>query len=137
MMAHDFVVGRKNPWRDLFDPARTKVLGGTWDYIKENIDYPYYLIRDRFAGPEGRSLRAVRRGEGKIVEIEGHRVAAYRSEQGKVTTLSPVCTHLGCEVRWNDAEHTWDCPCHGSRFTPTGGVLAGPAETPLDPLRQR
>jgi len=137
MMAHDFVVGRKNPWRDLFDPARTKIRGGTWDYIKENIDYPYYLIRDRFAGPEGRSLRAVRRGEGKIVELEGHRVAAYRSEQGKVTTLSPVCTHLGCEVRWNDAEHTWDCPCHGSRFTPTGGVLAGPAETPLNPLRQR
>jgi Rieske Fe-S protein len=134
MMAHDAVVGRKNPWRDLFDPSRTKVLGATWDYIKENIDYPYYLIRDRFAGPEGRTLRAVRRGEGKILEIDGQRVAAYRSEQGRVTTLSPVCTHLGCEVRWNDAEHTWDCPCHGSRFTPAGAVLSGPAETPLEKI---
>jgi glycine/D-amino acid oxidase-like deaminating enzyme/nitrite reductase/ring-hydroxylating ferredoxin subunit len=131
MMARDFVVGRKNPWRDLFDPGRAKVLGGTWDYIKENLDYPYYLIRDRFAGPEGRSLRAVRRGEGRIIEVNGTRVAAYRNEQGRVMTMSSVCTHLGCEVRWNDAEHTWDCPCHGSRFTPNGRVLAGPAETPL------
>ena len=131
MMAHDYVIGRRSPWRDLFDPARTKVLGGAWDYIKENIDYPYYLIRDRFAGPEGRSLRAVPRGEGRIVEVNGERVAVYRSERGRVTKLSPVCTHLGCEVRWNDAERTWDCPCHGSRFKPSGEVLAGPAETPL------
>jgi glycine/D-amino acid oxidase-like deaminating enzyme/nitrite reductase/ring-hydroxylating ferredoxin subunit len=131
MMAHDWGTGRKNPWQDLFDPSRTKVLGGTWDYIRENFDYPYYLIRDRFAGPEGRSLRAVRRGEGRLLEVNGERVAAYRNDKGAVTQLSPVCTHLGCEVRWNDAEHTWDCPCHGSRFTPTGGVLSGPAETPL------
>jgi glycine/D-amino acid oxidase-like deaminating enzyme/nitrite reductase/ring-hydroxylating ferredoxin subunit len=134
MMARDFATGRKNPWSALFDPGRATVLGGTWDYVKENLDYPYYLIRDRFAGPEGRSLRELRRGEGRILELQGRRVAAYRSDQGKVTTLSPVCTHLGCEVRWNDAEHTWDCPCHGSRFTPTGAVLSGPAETPLDKL---
>ena len=132
MMAHDWVTGRKSPWADLFDPGRTKVRGGTWDYIKENVDYPYYLIRDRFVGPEARSLRAVRRGEGKIVEIGGEKVAAYRSDKGATTLLSPVCTHMGCHVKWNDAEHTWDCPCHGSRFTPTGGVLSGPAETPLE-----
>lgn len=134
MMAHDFVAGRKNPWRDLFDPGRTKMLGGTWDYVKENVDYPYYLIRDRFAGPEGKSLRALRRGEGKILELNGERVAAYRDDKGKVTQLSAVCTHLGCEVRWNPAGQTWDCPCHGSRFTPAGAVLSGPAETPLAKL---
>ena len=132
MMAHDYVAGRKNPWTDLFAPSRVKLRGGTWDYLKENVDYPYYMLRDRFAGPEARSLRAVRRGEGKIVEVGGERLAVYRTEAGKVTKLSPVCTHMGCEVRWNDAEHSWDCPCHGSRFTPTGGVLAGPAETPLE-----
>lgn len=133
MMAHDWAIGRRNPWRDLFDPGRTKIRGGTWDYIKENADYPYYMIRDRFVGPDAKSLRAVQRGEGKIVEIGGKKVAAYRSEKGTTTLLSPVCTHMGCNVRWNDAESTWDCPCHGSRFTPTGQVLAGPAETPLEP----
>ena len=134
MMAHDWAAGRRNPWSDLFDPGRAKVRGGTWDYIKENLDYPYYLIRDRFAGPEARSLRAVKRGSGRIVEINGKKVAAYRSEKGVVTLLSPVCTHLGCLVDWNPAEATWDCPCHGSRFTPSGKVLSGPAETPLEPM---
>lgn len=133
MMAHDCAIGRRNPWRELFDPGRTKVRGGTWDYIKENADYPYYLIRDRFVGPDAKSLRAVRPGEGKIVEVEGRKVAVYRSEKGTTTLLSPVCTHMGCHVKWNDAETTWDCPCHGSRFAPTGKVLSGPAESPLPP----
>jgi glycine/D-amino acid oxidase-like deaminating enzyme/nitrite reductase/ring-hydroxylating ferredoxin subunit len=132
MMARDYVDGRKNPWADLFEPSRTKLRGGTWDYLKENVDYPYYMLRDRFTGPEARTRRAVRRGEGKIVEVGGERRAMYRSEAGTLIELSPVCTHMGCEVRWNDAEKTWDCPCHGSRFKPTGGVLAGPAETPLE-----
>lgn len=131
MMAHDWVLGRKNPWNDLFEPGRTKVRRGAWDYIKENADYPYYMIRDWFVGPDAKSLRAVRRGEGRILELAGKRVAAYRNERGAATLLSPVCTHMGCEVVWNDAEQTWDCPCHGSRFTPSGKVLAGPAETPL------
>ena len=137
LMAHDWAIGLKNPWTELFDPGRTKVRGGTWDYLKENVDYPYYLVRDRLRSPEARSLRAVRRGEGRIVEIEGQKVAAYRSEKGQTTTLSPVCPHMGCEVAWNRAECTWDCPCHGSRFTPTGRVLAGPAESPLAPAKPK
>jgi glycine/D-amino acid oxidase-like deaminating enzyme/nitrite reductase/ring-hydroxylating ferredoxin subunit len=132
MMAHDFVTERKNPWRDLFDPGRKKVRGGAWDYLKENVDYPYYMVRDWFVGPEGKTLRGVRNGEGKIVEIRGQRVAASRDDRGRTTLLSPVCTHMGCEIAWNSAERTWDCPCHGSRFTPSGKVLAGPAETPLE-----
>ncbi len=132
MMARDWAAGRKNPWRELFDPGRTKIIGGAWDYIKENADYPYYMLRDRLRGPDARTLRSVRRGEGKLIEIGGKRVAAYRDDNGRVTQLSPVCTHMGCEVRWNGAERTWDCPCHGSRFTTTGKVLAGPAESPLE-----
>jgi glycine/D-amino acid oxidase-like deaminating enzyme/nitrite reductase/ring-hydroxylating ferredoxin subunit len=133
IMACDTVSGRANPWKELFDPGRTKIRGGLWDYLRENKDYPYYLVRDRFAGAEGRTLRSLRRGEGKILQLEGKRVAAYRNEAGAVTLLSPVCTHLGCLVGWNTAERTWDCPCHGSRFEPTGQVLAGPAESPLKP----
>jgi glycine/D-amino acid oxidase-like deaminating enzyme/nitrite reductase/ring-hydroxylating ferredoxin subunit len=131
MMARDRVLGRENPWSDLFDPGRKKIKGGLWDYLRENKDYPYYMVRDRFAGAEGRSLRAVRRGEGRILELDGTRVAAYRDESGSVTRLSPICTHMGCVVAWNAAERTWDCPCHGSRFEPTGTVLSGPAESPL------
>ena len=130
MMAHDCVAGVKNPWADLFDPGRKKI-SGLWDYLKENKDYPYYLVRDRFAGADARSLRAVPRATGKILELDGQMVAAYRHSDGEVTLLSSICTHLGCRVDWNSADHTWDCPCHGSRFAPTGDVLAGPAEKPL------
>jgi glycine/D-amino acid oxidase-like deaminating enzyme/nitrite reductase/ring-hydroxylating ferredoxin subunit len=131
MMAADYVMGRTNPWGELFDPGRKKIRGALWDYVTENKDYPYYLVRDRFAGVEGKSLRALRRGQGRILEVNGKRVAAYRDERGATIMRSPVCTHMGCEVGWNDAERTWDCPCHGSRFKPDGAVIAGPAEAPL------
>jgi Rieske Fe-S protein len=132
MMACDAVTGVVNPWRDLFDINRKKVIGGLWDYLKENKDYPYYLIRDRFAGAEGRSFRALRRNSGRILDIKGTKVAAYRDGNGVVTTLSPSCTHMGCKVQWNSVEETWDCPCHGSRFSATGAVMSGPAESPLE-----
>jgi glycine/D-amino acid oxidase-like deaminating enzyme/nitrite reductase/ring-hydroxylating ferredoxin subunit len=131
MMAADHILGRKNPWSDLFDPGRKKIRGALWDYIKENKDYPYYLIRDRFAGAEGKSLREVRRGSGKVIEVKGEKLAVYRDDRGATVKRSAVCTHMGCLVDWNEAERTWDCPCHGSRFKPDGAVIAGPAEAPL------
>jgi Rieske Fe-S protein len=137
IMAADAALGLKNPWAELFDVGRTKIRGGAWDYVKENLDYPYYMLRDRIAGPDAKSLRDLRRGEGKIVEVKGERVAAYRADNGRVTLLSPVCTHMGCQVDWNTAERTWDCPCHGSRFMPDGQVLSGPAESPLEKVRSR
>jgi glycine/D-amino acid oxidase-like deaminating enzyme/nitrite reductase/ring-hydroxylating ferredoxin subunit len=137
MMARDAALGLKNPWQELFDVGRTKVKGGAWDYLKENIDYPYYLVRDRFAGAESRSLRALRPGEGGVLSLNGQRVAAFRAADGSVSVLSPICTHMGCVVGWNTAEQTWDCPCHGSRFKATGEVLSGPAESPLPRLNAR
>jgi glycine/D-amino acid oxidase-like deaminating enzyme/nitrite reductase/ring-hydroxylating ferredoxin subunit len=131
MMACDAAMGRTNPWRELFDVGRATVRTGAWDYVKENASYPYYMIRDRFAGPEGKSLRDVKSGEGKVLEINGERVAASRDEEGRLSLVSAVCTHMGCLVAWNSAEGTWDCPCHGSRFTAAGDVMAGPAETRL------
>jgi len=131
LMISDAILGRSNPWTELFDPGRKALTRGLWDYVKENVDYPYYLIRDRFAGAEAKSLRAVRRGQGKIIERNGAKVAAYRDPAGTVTLRSAICTHMGCTVDWNTAERTWDCPCHGSRFKPTGDVISGPAESPL------
>jgi glycine/D-amino acid oxidase-like deaminating enzyme/nitrite reductase/ring-hydroxylating ferredoxin subunit len=131
IMISDAILGRSNPWTELFDPSRKALTRGLWDYLKENADYPYYMIRDRFAGPDAQSLRAVRRGRGAIIERQGTKVAAYRDQAGQVTLRSATCTHMGCTVAWNTAERTWDCPCHGSRFTPGGDVIAGPAEAPL------
>jgi Rieske Fe-S protein len=83
------------------------------------------------------SLQAVPHGEGRIVDLDRRRVAAFRRDNGSLVLRSAVCTHLGCIVGWNAAERTWDCPCHGSRFTPDGDVLAGPAESPLSRVSTR
>lgn len=131
MMARDAALGTRNPWSGLFDANRTHITKGIWDYVRENVDYPYYMIRDRFSGADGRDLRAVGRGEGKIIDLRGNRVAASRNGAGTLSVVSPVCTHMGCHVAWNKADSTWDCPCHGSRFSPSGRVLRGPAEKDL------
>jgi glycine/D-amino acid oxidase-like deaminating enzyme/nitrite reductase/ring-hydroxylating ferredoxin subunit len=134
MMATDWILGGSNPWRGLFDAGRTNVRRGIWNYITENADYPYYLVRDRFAGRDGANLRSIPRGEGRVIDLDGKAAAVYRAIDGSVTARSAVCTHMGCLVRWNAAGQSWDCPCHGSRFAPDGGVMAGPAEAPLSPI---
>jgi glycine/D-amino acid oxidase-like deaminating enzyme/nitrite reductase/ring-hydroxylating ferredoxin subunit len=134
MMFADYVAGQINPWAELFDPGRTKITGGLWDYLKENKDYPYYLIRDRFAGNGGHSLRTIKRGTGEVIDVGGKPAAVYRGLDSQIYVRSAICTHMGCYVHWNDAERTWDCPCHGSRFKVNGDVLAGPAEDALAAL---
>ena len=134
MMIGDAILARTNPWTDLFHPDRSALKHQAWAYVEENLDYPYYMIRDRFAGADSRPLRSVPRGEGRVVERNGKKIAAYRDEAGALTLHSAVCTHMGCVVAWNPSEGTWDCPCHGSRFKVDGQVLAGPAESPLPPV---
>ena len=101
---------------------------GVWEYLRENVDYPYHLIRDRFAGADAQSLRVMKRRQGKIIERNGSKVAAYRDPSA---ARSAICTDMGCFVEWNTAERKWNCPCHGSRLKPTGDVISGPAEAPL------
>ena len=109
-----------------------------WDYLQENKDYPYYLIRDRFAGAEGTiAARRASAARARSSSIDGEQVAAYRDEAGASIVRSAICTHMGCLVEWNEAERTWDCPCHGSRFKPNGAVIAGPAESPLAPVKKK
>ena len=127
----DAITGRKNPWAELFDPGRLAIRRGLWDYVKENADYPYYLVRDHLTAPQAHALRSIRRGQGRIIERDGAKVAVSRDDRGKLIMRSATCTHMGCVVKWNPAEKTWDCPCHGSRFTPGGRVISGPAESPL------
>ncbi len=79
----------------------------------------------------GRTVEDLKPGTGGLVRADGRRVAAYRDEDGRVHSLSPRCTHMGCTVDWNAAEKTWDCPCHGSRYTYDGEVIQGPATNAL------
>ena len=133
MLISDLILGVSNPWKDLFDPMRNRPHVTTREFITENLHFPAHLVADRLtsADVEARNTEEVANGEGKIIKVEGRKIAAYRDDAGTLHCLSPVCTHLKCDVAWNPAERTWDCPCHGSRFTPTGDVLNGPAHEPL------
>lgn len=131
LMIAEAITGRVSPWKDLFDPARKNIRAGGWNYIKENLDYPYYLLKDRIIQESLVTPNDLAPGEGALIRIAGRRVAAYRDDSGNLITVSPNCTHMGCRVHWNKIESTWDCPCHGSRFEPDGRVRAGPAERAL------
>jgi glycine/D-amino acid oxidase-like deaminating enzyme/nitrite reductase/ring-hydroxylating ferredoxin subunit len=134
MMALDLVAGVKNPWRDLFAVER-KTLSAAWDYLRENSDYPYYMAKSRLHGTPKGDLDSLGKGEGRILRLDGKKVAAFRDGDGHTHALSAVCPHLGCVVAWNEADRTWDCPCHGSRFQATGEVMCGPAEKALEPVK--
>ena len=139
MMFADHVQGTKNPYATLYDATRVKPLASAKDYVMENVAFPTHLLKDRLtsANADVASLDALEPGDGGIYAGEDGKVAVYRDEGGELHAVSPVCTHLGCDVAWNRAEKSWDCPCHGSRFAPDGRVINGPAVTGLasKPLR--
>jgi glycine/D-amino acid oxidase-like deaminating enzyme/nitrite reductase/ring-hydroxylating ferredoxin subunit len=127
MILTDSLLGRDNPYAALYDATRVKPLAGAKDFVQENAEVAFHFVADWLARPEATDLSDVPPGEGRIVELNGQKVAVYKEEKGGgVHAVSPVCTHLGCHVHWNKAERSWDCPCHGGRFSPTGEVLNGP-----------
>jgi Rieske Fe-S protein len=132
MLLRDLVLGKAAPWSELFAPNRKSVTG-SWDYLRENKDFVAYFVKDRLGSAP--ALGKLDRNTGGVFKVHGKKRAVYCNAQGKRTTLSPVCPHMGCIVSWNDAEKTWDCPCHGSRFRATGGLIAGPAESGLKPIQ--
>lgn len=132
MMARDWAAGAENAWASSFSPDR-KLLAALPTYVVENKDFPYHLIKDRIGIPAAESCN-LSPGEGRVIKKNGSTLAVCMDSHSHVHELSAVCPHMGCIVAWNDAEQTWDCPCHGSRFSAEGSVIAGPAEKGLDPL---
>jgi glycine/D-amino acid oxidase-like deaminating enzyme/nitrite reductase/ring-hydroxylating ferredoxin subunit len=130
----DFIRKRPNKYQDLFSPSRVKPIDGFSEFVKENADVAYHFVADRLHIHETDSMKRLQPGTGKVIEVDGKKIAAYRDEQGTVHALSPVCTHTGCIVSWNNEEKSWDCPCHGARFDIDGQVLTGPATKNLQPI---
>jgi glycine/D-amino acid oxidase-like deaminating enzyme/nitrite reductase/ring-hydroxylating ferredoxin subunit len=132
IMLADRVVGRDNPWAEVFDSNRFKPVASAPKLLKENVNVGLHFFADRLSPPDVRSLDELGAGEGGIVSHEGEKVAAYRDEEGGLHAVSPICTHLYCQVKFNAGERSWDCPCHGSRYDMDGRVLEGPAVNDLE-----
>jgi glycine/D-amino acid oxidase-like deaminating enzyme/nitrite reductase/ring-hydroxylating ferredoxin subunit len=126
MILSDRLLGRENPWSELFNPNRIKPRAAV-KFVEENAKVGLHLLGDRITKRGTRPIEDLAPGEGDIVRHAGEKVAGHRRDDGTLVAVSPLCTHLGCQVNWNTAERSWDCPCHGSRFSPEGEVLQGPA----------
>jgi glycine/D-amino acid oxidase-like deaminating enzyme/nitrite reductase/ring-hydroxylating ferredoxin subunit len=128
-MVADQALGRDAPLAEVFRPERLHPRAAVPDLVSHNAESGIRFAADRITRRE--SIDGIELGEGRVVGSGLGQAAAYRDEQGVVHTRSARCTHLGCIVSWNRAERSWDCPCHGSRFTPLGDVIQGPATSPL------
>jgi Rieske Fe-S protein len=121
----DLIVGRENEWATLYEPTR-KTLRAAARFAKENLNVAAQYA-ELMTGGEVESVEQIARGSGAVIRRGLRKIAVYRDEQGNLQERSAICSHLGCVVRWNATEKSWDCPCHGSRFDRSGIVLNGPA----------
>lgn len=132
----DAILGLENPWASLFDANRFTPIAATPSLIRENLNVATRLVGDRARDLKPPAAESLAPGEGAIASLDGRTAAVYRTPGGALQAVSPSCTHLGCHVRFNAAERSWDCPCHGSRFATDGTVLHGPAVRDLEPVTQ-
>jgi glycine/D-amino acid oxidase-like deaminating enzyme/nitrite reductase/ring-hydroxylating ferredoxin subunit len=132
LLLADEVGGVENAWAAAFDATRQRSTLTSRDLYREGANVAERFVGDRLSSLRPPDVGTLGAGEGGIVTCAGEKVAAYRDEAGSLHAVSPVCTHLGCLVAFNTAEKTWDCPCHGSRFTVDGAVLQGPATDDLE-----
>jgi glycine/D-amino acid oxidase-like deaminating enzyme/nitrite reductase/ring-hydroxylating ferredoxin subunit len=132
MLISDLILERNNPWTTTFTPARLKPIASAPAIAQEAVSTIKGLA-DRFIRVRKQELSSIPPGEGRVISYDGKSIAVHRDETGALHACSATCPHMGCIVQWNAAEHTWDCPCHGSIFDAMGEVLSGPATTALKP----
>lgn len=134
LLLTDLILLGHTPWQSLYDSQRLNPQGAGKRFVQENVHVAKEWITQRLGGrPRPGSPEALQAGEGLVTEVEGEKVAFSRDSEGNLLKHSAVCTHMGCVVRWNGLEQSWDCPCHGSRFDAQGKILNGPATNPLKP----
>jgi glycine/D-amino acid oxidase-like deaminating enzyme/nitrite reductase/ring-hydroxylating ferredoxin subunit len=133
IIVSDLIQGVENKWADLYSPKRTPLkvpktyLSEVFNMVKQYGDY--------ISKADINEVEELKKGEGAILAKGIKRYAVYRDDENKVHAFSAVCPHMGCVVRWNGEEKSFDCPCHGSRFTKEGLVINGPATVGLERIK--
>ncbi|WP_409303368.1 FAD-dependent oxidoreductase [Peribacillus sp. SCS-155] len=134
LLLSDLILKKENRFAELFSPSRFHAKPGLKNIIRDNADVVKHFVEGKFAmvdkhpdelGPD----------QAALVKINGNKAGCYRDLDGQIHLVDSTCTHMGCEVQWNDGERTWDCPCHGSRFSIDGEVVEGPAVEPLKKIK--
>ncbi|GMB09804.1 FAD-dependent oxidoreductase [Thermolongibacillus altinsuensis] len=127
----DLAMQKENRYREVFTPSRFYADPSVKNFLKENVDVAKHLISGKLEYAL-RQPEDLVNGEGAVVNVNGKRCGAYRDEGGNLHIVDTTCTHMGCELEWNNGDRTWDCPCHGSRFSIDGEVMEGPAQRRLE-----
>ncbi|WNQ13854.1 FAD-dependent oxidoreductase [Paenibacillus aurantius] len=128
------ITGEGSPYAELFSPQRFHADPDVKTFVAQNTNVAANLLAGKL-DLNYRKPEELGSDEGGVVKIKGKRTGAYRDKQGQLHLVDTTCKHMGCEVNWNAAERTWDCPCHGSRYDHTGQVIEGPAKQALDPVK--
>lgn len=129
----DAILGRENIYKDIYNSTRLKAIKNKKELFNNLKQTSYSLIINRFKKSKT-SFEEIKNGEGGIINYHGKKIGIYKDEKGKVYAIKPYCKHLGCELSWNNLEKTWDCPCHGSRYTYEGKIVTEPTKKELDVL---
>jgi glycine/D-amino acid oxidase-like deaminating enzyme/nitrite reductase/ring-hydroxylating ferredoxin subunit len=134
MIVSDLILGRENPWTKVYDPSRLatqSIKEAVPEVVSSTVPYADWVTGGDVSGVE-----EIKAGEGAVIRDGLSKIAVYRDEAGKLHERSAVCTHMGCIVRFNSLEKTWDCPCHGSRFSTDGSVINAPAISSLEKIKK-
>ncbi|KZZ83590.1 FAD-dependent oxidoreductase [Bacillus sp. SJS] len=132
-IAADSIMGKKNPYAELYSPQRPGNKTAAVQFIKQNTDTAKEFVKGKLKRSQEKA-EDLGFDEGARIKVNGHKAGAYKDPAGNISLVKPVCTHMGCDLEWNNGDRSWDCPCHGSRFSTDGEILEGPAVKPLTKL---
>lgn len=133
----ELILMKASRYSELFSPGRIKPVAGFTEFVKHNTDVVGQFIGKWFATERLEQLSSLSADEGKVVKLNNETMALYKDETGALHAVNPTCTHMKCAVAWNAAEKSWDCPCHGARYSVDGEVLTGPADANLELIELR
>lgn len=126
------VLKEENKLIDVFSPSRVKPVAAFKNFTEHNLDVLKQLVTKLFSSEGVNGFADIAPGEGKVIKVDGQPVGVHKDEFGSIHTVNATCTHMKCTVAWNLSEKSWDCPCHGARFSMDGEVLNGPASRDLE-----
>jgi len=132
MLLRDLITKGDSPWKDAYNPSRETKAASAVSFVTENLNVAKSLIGGKLESHAKAEDIELAAGEGRVVELNGKRAGAFKNGDGIMYVVNTTCTHMGCELNWNTAERTWDCPCHGSRFSHEGKIIEGPAVKELN-----
>ena len=126
------ILNQQTDYTRLFSPGRIKPVAGFTGVAEQMGETAKDMIATLFSGEKLQELASIAPGEGRLVKYENHKMGLYKNDNGKLFAVNTRCKHMYCEVKWNTAERSWDCPCHGARYNYEGEVITGPANEKLE-----